>query len=255
MTLDIIFLVLVLLLALLGYASGFLAQTLRIAALVGACFLAIPVSPHIEQLLARWLNADNLLGSLSALFLAWLLSYIVLVLAGKILISAIKGTHEGIRFLDRVMGTLLGGLKGALIVYLLACLLLLVQDHWKKSSIAKTLDMGNSRVLATVSQYNILSLTRLTDIMNLRDLAVSLHDPAMREKQLKDPRIQSLYHNEALKELMQDADFMEAAADRKNVEMLLSRKFRQALRDPEIRDFLYKWIPPEESKKQPKPVD
>jgi membrane protein required for colicin V production len=249
MMLDIFFLALVVLLTLLGLVSGFLAQTVRIVALVAACFLAPALSPRVEQLLSHWMQVNNLLGSLLSLVLAWLASYIVLALAGRILVRILRGSSGGIRFVDRVLGGILGGAKGALVAYLAACVLLTLREPMEKTDLVKFLDLNSSRVVATVSEYNVLWMTSLPDVSRLSEMVANLHDPEKKDKLLHDPRINGLRDNSAFQRLLQDAEFQKAAAEKKFDQLLRNQSFSQALKDVQIREFLAKWIPRGDSAK------
>ena len=248
MRLDLFFLALVVLLAVLGLVSGFLSQIVRIVSLVAACFLAAALSPQVKGVLARWMEVDTLLGDALSLVVAWLGCYLVLTLAGKIFVRFLRSSSKSIRFLDRLMGGLLGGAKGLLIVYLLACLLVTFREPAEKTPLAGVLDLKRSQVLDAAARFNVMSLTSLPDMDKLRDLAGSLGDPDRRKALLADPRMHGLQENRALQQLLEDAEFKKAAAEKKFGEMVQNRNFRQALKDGQIREFLSRWIPPERPK-------
>jgi len=246
MALDLFFLALALLLALLGLFSGFLRQVVRIAALVAACFLAVTVSPHAKGLLARWMEVETLLGDALSLTLAWLGCYIVLALAGRILVRLLRGSSHSIRFFDRLLGFFLGGAKGLLAVYLMACVLATFRGPIEKTGLGGKLGLRDSRVVDAAVGFNLLSLTSLPDMDKLRELTAALGDPVRKQTLIGDPRIRNLQQNPAFQQLLTDGEFQEAAGQ-KFGELVRNKRFRQALKDAQIRELLSKWIAPGES--------
>ena len=238
MGLDILCVVFVLAFLILGLLSGFLAQVVRIAALVGAFLLASPASSYSRPFLMKWMDVETLLGSLLSLFLAWVACYIALILIGTILVKIIRGSSESIKFLDRIMGGGLGAIKGFLIVYLIACALVLLRDPLQRLIPDKYLDLKTSRLAVFAEQHNVFSMIGIPDVDKLEGLTQALGDKEKRRVLINDPAMREITQNEAFQRLMNDKDF-QRAVDRKELSAILNNKsFREAMNDPEIRKLL-----------------
>jgi uncharacterized membrane protein required for colicin V production len=238
MALDIVCLVFVLAFLLLGLLSGFLSQVMRIAALVGAFVLAYPASSYTKPLLTKWMNAETLLGDLLSLFLAWVACYLVLILVGTVLAKIIKGSSESIKFLDRVLGGGLGAVKGFLLVYLIACALVLLREPLSELIPDQYLDLKSSRLAVFAEEHNILSAVGMPSLDKLRELTQAFDDKNKSRILADDPAIKEIRKNEAFQRLMEDRDFQKAAEQKQWSAILNNKSFREAVNDPEIREFL-----------------
>jgi len=238
MGLDIVCMVFVLAFLILGLLSGFLSQVVRIAALVGAFLLASAASSYSRSLLAKWMNVETLLGDLLSLFLAWVACYIALILIGTVLVRIIRGSSQSIKFLDRVMGGGVGAFKGFLIVYLIACALVLLREPLKELIPNQYPDLSTSRLAVFAEQHNVFSMIGLPDADKLKGLTLALGDKEKRHVLIHDPAIKEIKQNKAFKRLMNDKEFQKAV-DRKELSAILNNKsFRDAMNDPQIRKFL-----------------
>ena len=238
MGLDIICVVFVLAFLILGLLSGFLSQIVRIAALVGAFLLAYPASSYSKPFLMKWMNVETLLGDLLSLFLAWVVCYIGLILIGTVLVKIIRGSSESIKFLDRIMGGGLGAIKGFLIVYLVACALVLLRAPLQELIPDKYLDLKTSRLAALAEQHNVFSMIGIPDVDKLKGLTLALSDQRKRRALINDPAMKEIRQNKAFKRLMNDREF-HRAVDQKQLSAILNNKsFREAMNDPQIRRFL-----------------
>jgi uncharacterized membrane protein required for colicin V production len=237
-TLDIVCLVFVAAFLVLGLLSGFLSQIVRIAALVGAFVLAHPASSYTKPLLTKWMDVDTLAGDLLSMFLAWVGCYIVLILAGTILVKIIKGSSESIKFLDRILGGGLGAAKGFLIVYVIACALVLLRDPLQELIPNKYLDFETSRLAAFAEEHNILARIGIPDMDKLQELTQAFGDKHKRRVLVHDPAIREIRSNKAFQRLMKDRDFQKAVEQQQWSAIVNNKSFRQAINDPEIRKLL-----------------
>jgi len=238
MALDIVCVVFVLAFLILGLLSGFLSQVVRIAALVGAFLLAYPASTYSKTLLAKWMDVETLIGDLLSLFLAWMACYLALILIGTILVKIIRGSSQSIKFLDRILGGGLGAIKGFLIVYLIACALVLLRDPLQKLIPDKYLDLKTSRLAVFAEQHNVFSMVGIPDVEKLKGLTQALGDKEKRRVLIHDPAMKEITQNKSFQRLMNDKEFQKAV-DRKELSAILNNKsFREAMNDPQIRKLL-----------------
>ncbi len=238
MALDIFGLAFVALFCVLGLLSGFLTQIVRLAALVGAFVLAYSASAYTKPLLMKWMNVDTVMGDLLSLFLGWVVCYISIILIGTIITRAIKKSSGSIKALDRLLGGGLGSAKGFLVVYLIACALVLLREPIEDLVPKQYFDLKDSRLAAFAEDHNILSRVGMPDLEKLQDLATAFRSKKQRRALLKDPAMKDLRHNKAFQRLLNDKEFRKAVDERRLSAVLQNKNFRKALNDPEIRRLL-----------------
>ncbi len=238
MGLDILCAVLVAAFCILGILSGFLTQIVRFAALVGAFFLAYSAGAHTKLLLVKWIDLDNLAGDLLSLCLGWVAAYLAIVLIGTLVVKIIRKSSTSISFLDRVLGGALGSAKGFLIVYLIACALVLLRDPLDRVAPQRHLDLKSSRLAAFAEQHNVFSKISFPELDRLRELTSALNGKKSLRAGLSDPVVKELRQNEAFQRLMDDKTFHKALADRQLSAILNNPSFRAAVNDPQIRKLL-----------------
>jgi uncharacterized membrane protein required for colicin V production len=238
MGLDIICIAFVAVFCLLGLLSGFLSQVVRLAALVGAFVLAYSASAYTKPLLMKWVDVDNAVGDLLSLFLGWVACYIAIILIGTIVARIIKKSSGSIKVLDRVLGGGLGSAKGFLIVYLIACALVLLREPLEELIPKKHFDLKASRLAAFAEQHNVLSRFGMPDMDKLKELTSAFEDTKRRRALLNDPAMRELKQNEAFQRLMNDKAFHKAVNERQLSAIVNNKSFREAINDPQIRKLL-----------------
>ncbi len=238
MGLDIICIAFVAIFCILGLLSGFLSQIVRLAALVGAFVLAYSAAAYTKPLLLKWMNVDTLMGDLLSLFLGWVACYIAIILVGTIIARAIKKSSGSIKALDRVLGGGLGSAKGFLIVYLIACGLVLLREPIEDLVPKEYFDLKGSRLAAFAEEHNVLTRVGIPDLEKLQGLATAFRNKQQRRALLKDPAMKDLRRNKAFQRLLKDKDFQRAVNEKQLNAILNNPSFRAAINDPEIRKML-----------------
>jgi len=238
MGLDILCIVFVAVFFILGLLSGFLAQIIRLAALVGAFVLAYSASAYTKPLLAKWMEVDNVMGDLLSLFLGWMACYIAIILIGTIIAKILKRSSDSIKFMDRILGGTLGSAKGFLIVYLIACAFVLLREPLESLVPKKYLDLKDSRLAAFAEQHNVLSRIGIPDLDKLKELTSAFEDKKRRRALLNDPAMKELKQNKAFQRLMNDKAFHKAVNEKQLSAIMNNKSFRDAINDPQIRKLL-----------------
>jgi len=247
MYIDIICLALMSLLFVLGLISGFLSQVIKIAALVAACLLASPLSPYAKELLMKKMEVDSLFGDMLSLFLAWLASYVVLIIVGSIIARIIRGSSKSLKFLDRVLGGALGALKGALIVYLVVCAILMFREPLESIVPSEYLDLEESQVAAFAKDNNILtrldlpsaeSLKEIPAARNLGEIVNALGNEEQKEALARDPGVKKILRTPAFQKLKEDPELLRAVSEKDFSAILQNENVRRVFNDPEIRKLL-----------------
>jgi membrane protein required for colicin V production len=113
-TLDIIILVIVLLLAYLGYRKGFLVSVFSLLGIIAGIVLATKFHSGFALVLGKFIKDTRVLN---------LISFIVIFLAiyftGNFIASKLSGLNKFTKSIDKILGTILGVLKGLLVASLI----------------------------------------------------------------------------------------------------------------------------------------
>ena len=97
-----------------GLLRGFIAQVIRIVALVLAGYLSVVLGPQSSEMLAPHLGSLSRLIGPTGVFV---LSFILIAFIGGKLLLIIRKTAPGLTPLDRLLGALLGLLKAGILIY------------------------------------------------------------------------------------------------------------------------------------------
>ena len=240
MGLDIICIVFVGVFFVLGLLSGFLSQVVRLGALIGAFVLAYSASAYTKPLLMKWMDVDNVMGDLLSLFLGWMACYIALIVVGTIIAKIIKKSSGSIKVLDRILGGALGSAKGFLVVYLIACALVLLRDPLEELIPKEHFDLQGSRLAAFAEERNVLSRIGIPELGKIEELTSAFQDRKKHRALLNDPAIKELKQNKAFQRLMNDRSFHKAVNERQLSAIMNNKNFRAAINDPQIRKLLSK---------------
>lgn len=232
MTVDVIVVVLLVIMAALGWRSGALSQVIRIAAavlaVVGAVFVAGPLrdvlwGPEAELTTAR---------ELGSIILAGILIYVVIAVAGWLITKAVHAASENLSKLDRTGGAAIGALKALILVYFILSIVVLMKVPMEKLDPSNALHFRGGYSTTFVEDYNILApwsvpnLDRLHNALKVRYYA----DELDRERVLHD-------HPEAV-ELLRKERVVMLAEDKALMQAVLDDGYAYTLADPRVRAIL-----------------
>ena len=114
MILDLFCIALGLLFAVFGYFTGFLAQALKIVALVAGYVAAGLISPKLGTLLGVATGSEGPAVFIS-FGIAWLLSYFILAWILGMIAGVAKNASDSLNDADKTTGMIFGGIKGLLL--------------------------------------------------------------------------------------------------------------------------------------------
>ena len=232
MTLDVAVLLLVLLAALVGAMSGALRQVLRLAGVVAGWAAARWLAPRVLQQLHDHSTTTRLLVTGGAFLVGWMVAAVLT----RAILQAVEGEEERTGWFDRLLGALLGAVKGALVAWVLLSLLALLGGRFALGSFV--VDGRGSWAAAVAARHDLLSLASPRAGRSARLLVELWRDPVKRDELLRDPGVSRLLEKTGLKEQLdrsvggagRSADEAATAA-RKRAEELLSEPELRALLD------------------------
>jgi uncharacterized membrane protein required for colicin V production len=121
---DFAFAIIVLFFAVLGFWTGFLMQVLRLVSVVGAIFLSLFASRHLANLVPGLLAQRPEMRTGLFAFITFILAYIALILLAQAVVKLLRAVAPMLSFVDRILGALVGALKGAVLATFLILLVL-----------------------------------------------------------------------------------------------------------------------------------
>jgi len=172
--LDYMALAPVLLFAFFGLFTGLILQVLRLLVMgisaLAAIALAGPVQRFFPNLLASHPSSREVLFPFAIFLLTWLL----LDVAARLAVAAFRRTAPALSVMDRLLGMLLGALKGAVLAWFLVSVML--SSEIASGMRFKGLDTDRSRVADLVRKYPAGRLADLLQPGTLKEWEVRLRE-------------------------------------------------------------------------------
>ncbi|RMG19947.1 MAG: CvpA family protein, partial [Deltaproteobacteria bacterium] len=148
MLVDLLFLTLCLLFAVVGGFSGFLKQLVHLVALGGAWVAARLTGPHLARLLTGSLGLHPIAALGAGSVLAGTLAFVVVLLGGRLAVRRLRGAG-GPRPWERALGVLLGAAKTGTLLSLVLGLIVLADGFVPLRLLPK-----DSEVVRLVRRHN-----------------------------------------------------------------------------------------------------
>ncbi len=131
---DIVFGVFILIMAIKGLIKGFVRELFGLIALLVGIFLAHTLHTQFGQTLVKSLHITQTIANISAFFIIFFASYLIIFITGIIITSMIRKIDLG--FMDRVFGFTFGVSKAVIIIIIFT----LIMDSFPfLSSVSKSL--------------------------------------------------------------------------------------------------------------------
>jgi len=233
MTFDIFAIILAIILIGLGYYSGAITQVSRLVGVVLAFVAAPTVAAVFKEIQYGSADLQQPLLEWGLLVGAAVVIYLAVALLTWLGVKWMRLASEELTRKDRLVGSLLGGLKSVLIIYLAASSLLLIEASLRKADPDDSLRVQHSSVLDTVRDHQVVVPWALPDLAKLGDLLDASRDREMADLR-DDPATGRVLMNDQVKALMADP-----AIKADDVSELLARpEVRELLTDPTFLDDL-----------------
>ncbi len=145
---DIATLLVVIVFALLGLAGGFLRQVIRLVAVLLAGWAAMVWGPDLLKVAGL---AQTHGTSLVAPLIVFLVLYLVIIVIGALVLKLLRATSPGISLMDRLLGLLVGAVKGGVLVYIVTAIVIFAAGSARVAG----LGTENSVVYAWVKQHPV----------------------------------------------------------------------------------------------------
>ena len=236
MTLDLVLLAFFSLLVFLGWRSGFTGQVLRVVAAGCVVVGTSPVSTLGRQALFEHRGiVSNPLIEVASMVAAALAIYIVVSVAGWLVIKAMHMTSDTLSMTDHASGALVGALKAGLIVYICGVFVLLLFGPFQRVDPTDRLHLRDGRVTAFIEKHDIIAPWRFPDVDRLeRAIRVASHakdSRRVREMLRDDADAADFVRLDAFEVLLDLPSLVEAARQGRLPLVLASEEARAFLND------------------------
>ena len=233
MTFDIFALIIALLLVGFGYKSGAIAQTYRLAAVFAAFFAAPTVATVFKEIYYGTAELHQPLLEWAIVAGSALAVYLLVIVLGTLGVKLMRWTNEDLSRKDRIVGGLLGAIKGVAIIYLVASSLLLIEGPLEKADPDDGLHVQDSALLELVRDNQVMIPWALPDLDKLYSILDASRTRDVAELR-EDPSTSRVLMRDEVKELMDDREVL-AALEGGNLSSLLAREdVRTLLTDREF---------------------
>lgn len=234
MTVDIISAVMFAFLVVMGWRSGALRQILRLVA-IAAVIVGVPfLSPLVRQVVFGEPGRASPGIEVASIVIAGLALYVSVALAGWVVVKLMRLVSSTLDILDRLGGAGIGALKAAILVYLLAVLVVLMEGPIKESDPDDEMRILDGHVTEFVADYNILAPWQFPELGELhRALRVGEmvetggHHEVVRE----EPEAAEFFRDERVEALLDDEQLMKWVAEDHYPMTLADARVRELLND------------------------
>ena len=232
MTVDLLAIALLVIATILGWRSGAVAQIGRI----GAAILAFVGAPYAAGPVGEVLFAESEWSEMAvravSLFVAGVLIYVAVAVTGWLIVRAMRVVSDNLTLLDRLGGSMIGGIKGLIAVYFVMTVFVLLQVPAEQVDPQNALALRGGYGTAFVEEHNILAPWHLPRLDALHAaLKVRYYaDELDRERVLRE-------HAEAADFLRKEA-IVGLASDKALMQAVLDDRYAFTLADPRVRAVL-----------------
>lgn len=241
MTVDIIALFLVVLAVFLGWRKGAISQLGQIAAAVVAVLGASVAAGPVREVVFADSEWSQPAIEVSSLLIAGISIYLIIAVAGWLLVRAMRAVSDNLSRLDRLGGSVLGAVKGLLLLYFVLTLFVLLEAPMQRADPSNAMALRGGEATTFVEENNVLAPWQLPELAELH-AALKLRyyvDELNRHSVLHDHgRANDFLRRDIIESMSQDPALMQAVIADRFAFTLADPRIRAALSDEEIRTKL-----------------
>lgn len=243
MVVDIFSVLVVAGLIVLGWRSGAVRQVVHLVAVV-AVIVGVPfASPVIRDIIFGESGRASPGVEVTSMLAAGAIIYVSIALAGWVAVKVMRFVSVTLSLFDRMGGAAMGALMGAILVYLFAALVVMIEGPLTERDPDNRFLLQGGWLTGVTAEYNVLAPWQFPDLETLhRALVVGqlaeetenvegVRDDESASAFLRDDRVQALLDDEELMEWVLSEHYPLTLAD---------MRVREVLNDPVMMDRLQK---------------
>ena len=234
MTIDLILLGLVLLFAVAGAITGGARQIASLVAVAVAWFVSRKLGPYVGPRMAEALGGTPLLlGTLAGSLVVFIVVLVTVRYALTTLLRRMMGVkNPDERGVDNAVGFLLGGLKVALIAYVMISALVFVEKYVVVAGKNLGVSPQDSTAFALARRYNLFEMTQFSSVRDLMRIAQATARPEQAQRLADDPAYKALRKDPRFQKALANKPLRAALERGDTQEVLRSNLVLQLLQDP-----------------------
>ena len=232
MTVDVVILIVFLVLVYLGWRSGALSQTLRIAAAVAVIFGSPYVAPFAREAMFGRADVATPLVEAGSLFVAGLAIYLAVSVSGWLAVRTLRATSRTLSTMDRAAGAGIGAVKASLLIYFLVAGLLFLMVPLEKTDPDDTLHLRDGEATQVVEQYDVIAPWRFPRLVRLRqflEVGAALEDRDVDVILGGAGEAADLFTRDDVEKLLDDDALMKAVE---------AKRYARLVADPRVRSLV-----------------
>ncbi|MBN1208160.1 MAG: CvpA family protein [Myxococcaceae bacterium] len=235
MVIDLIILCTVVFFALVGAITGAAKQVAHLVGLAVAYSVSRRLGPVVGPRLADALGSAQFIGVLVGTVLLFLFVLVVVRYAlGALLQRVMTGKDPNNRGPDRVIGMVLGGVKVAVLSYVILSALTFVEQHVVVAGKKVGLSPKDSRAFAFAQRHNLFELTQFAPIKDFVRVARASTDPQQSAQLQSDPAYKALRQDPRFQRALKDESLRRALEQGDTRALLSNNLILQLIQDPDI---------------------
>lgn len=235
MVIDVTILCLVIFFALVGAISGAAKQIAHMVGMALAYFASKKLGTVLGPKLAGSFSDSQLAGVLVATVLVFIVVLIAVRYAlGALLQRVMAGRDPNNRGPDRMIGFALGGVKVALICYVVISALTFVEQHVVVAGKRLGISPKDSKAFALARSYNLFEMTQFAPLKDFVRVAQASTDPERAQKLQGDPAYKALRQDPRFQRALKEDSLRKALEQGDTQALLRSNLILQLIQDPEF---------------------
>lgn len=235
MVIDLIIFCLVVFFALLGAYTGAAKQIANMVGLATAYFVCRRLGPVVGPKLAAALGTADLIGVvLGAVLLFIVVLSLVRFILGTLLNRLMRGKDPSNRGPDRLIGLVLGGVKMAIICYVVLSALTFVEQHVVVAGQRMGMSPKDSQAFALARRYNLFEATQFAPVKDFVRVAQASTDPERASKLQNDPAYKALRDDPRFQRALKEDNLRRALEQGDTQALLRSNLILQLIQDPDF---------------------
>lgn len=233
MTLDLFILVLVGVFAFVGMLTGAAKQVAQWIGLAVGWIASRTLGPFAGPMFAKSAGVPLLIGTVAASFVIFILVMVATRYAAKVILRRIlAGKDPQNRSADRFFGCILGGLKVAIITYVILSALSFVENNVAIAGKRIGFAPKDSYAFGIVRKYNLFEATMFSSVKDFAKVAEAATDPKKAAALREDPAYQALMKDQRFASAVK-TDGIQRALDTGDTQALLrNANVLQLIQDP-----------------------
>ncbi len=222
--------------ALLGLFQGIIAQVFRLIGLVLVFFYIRFVAEPVGQWLAARLDLNAIAAYYIALIAGALVLYAACALLGKAIHKMVVSGAEAPKTLDRALGLVLGFAKGAIVAFLIVCMLDMIPPERLGGSPWLQKQVKGSGLITRAHPWN--PLPELRFLADVEDYKKLLDDPEAQRIFEAQPAFVALQNNAKFRMAASDSELRDLLARKQWADVLVHEKVLALVFDRDVRKIL-----------------